>query len=85
MIFESVGKIDIGRIVNVIFRAVFKNWTYFGLFTWLWKLPLVKLLLVINEILGLRISGAIFRILGPIQSNPVAFLTSKLFKKFSTK
>ena len=31
-----------------------------------------------------KISGAIFKIFGPMQSNPVAFVTSRFFKKFRT-
>ena len=46
------------------------------------KIPLSKVLLLTYDELGT--SGSIFKIFGPMQSNPVDLVKSRLFKKFHT-
>ena len=48
------------------------------------KTSSTKLLLIRYDILGHKISGAIFKNFGPMRSNPVAFVLSRLFKTLFT-
>ena len=84
-IFKSVGRIEIGRYLFISSWDHFLNMgLIFAFFHGCGKTPLIKLLLIRYDILGPKISGAIFKILDPMQSNPVASVLSRLFKKLFT-